>query len=68
MEIINPEGPVRLKRSRSQNMIAGVCGGLGKYFEVDPTVVRLVFVLAAFVSVGILAYIVMWIIVPYEEY
>jgi phage shock protein PspC (stress-responsive transcriptional regulator) len=49
-------------------MIAGVCGGLGKYFEIDPTVVRLVFVLAAFLSVGILAYIIMWIIVPYEEY
>ena len=68
MEIINPETPVRLKRSRYEQMIAGVCGGLGKYFEVDPTVVRLVFVLAAFLSVGILAYIVMWIIVPYEEY
>jgi len=68
MEIIDPEAPVRLKRSRHQNMIAGVCGGLGKYFEIDPTVVRLIFVLAAFLSVGILAYIVMWIIVPYEEY
>jgi phage shock protein C len=59
--------PSRLYRSRSQKMIAGVCGGLGEYFDVDPVLIRLLFVVTAFISgVGILAYLVLWIIVPFE--
>jgi len=59
--------PSRLYRSRSQKMIAGVCGGLGEYFDVDPVLIRLLFVVTAFISgVGILAYIVLWIVVPFE--
>ncbi len=48
-------------------MIAGVCGGLGEYLNVDPTLVRLIFVaLVLFTGVapGILAYIIWWIVVP----
>ena len=57
--------PSRLYRSRSQKMIAGVCGGLGEYFDVDPVLIRLLFVVTAFISgVGILAYIVLWIVLP----
>jgi phage shock protein C len=59
--------PSRLYRSRSQKMIAGVCGGLGEYFDVDPVLIRLLFVVTAFISgVGILAYLVLWIVVPFE--
>lgn len=56
-----------LYRSREERMLAGVCGGIGEYFAVDPTLVRLVFVLlGVFTGVGVLAYIVLWIVVPEE--
>ena len=59
--------PSRLYRSRSQKMIAGVAGGLGEYFDVDPVLIRLLFVVTAFISgAGILAYIVLWIVIPVE--
>lgn len=57
----------RLHKSRSNRVLAGVCGGLGEYFDVDPTFVRLAFVLLAiFHGLGILAYIVLWIVMPRE--
>jgi phage shock protein C len=58
----------RLYRSRKDKMIAGVCGGLAKYFNVDPTVVRLIFVAFAVLPGpnGIVAYIIMSLIVPKE--
>lgn len=55
----------KLYRSRRDRMIAGVCGGLAEYFNVDPTWVRLIFVL--FLILGgsaLLAYLIMWLIVP----
>ena len=59
--------PSRLYRSRSEKMIAGVCGGLGEYFDVDPVLIRLLFVVTALLSgVGLLAYVVLWIVVPRE--
>lgn len=55
----------RLYRSRESRMIAGVCGGLGEYFDMDPTLVRLILVTAALVGgSGLLAYILAWIIIP----
>jgi phage shock protein C len=60
----------RLRRSRKERMIAGICGGLAEYFEVDPTVVRIVYVLVSILSVafpGILVYIILWIIIPEAE-
>jgi phage shock protein C len=54
----------RLYRSTTDRQIAGVCGGLAHYFDVDATLVRIAFVVAAFTSVGLLAYIVLWIAVP----
>jgi phage shock protein C len=58
--------PKRLYRSNTDRMLGGVCGGLAQYFNVDPTVVRLVAVLGMFltVSAAFWAYIVMWAIVP----
>ena len=55
----------RLYRSRKDRMIAGVCGGLGQYFEMDPVWVRLLFILFFIgLGTGFLAYLIMWIIVP----
>ena len=47
-------------------MIAGVCAGIGEYFNVDPTVIRLLWVLLTIFSAGggILAYLIAWIIIP----
>jgi len=55
----------KLYRSRKDTMIAGVCGGLGEYFGIDSTWIRLLFILF-FILGGttLLIYIVMWIIVP----
>jgi phage shock protein C len=57
----------RLYRSRTDRMIAGVCGGLGEYFGIDPTLVRLLFVFAAlFYGPGVLAYLILMLVVPEE--
>jgi len=57
----------RLYRSKTDRMLFGVCGGLGKYLGIDPTIIRVIFVLLAFTGFGILAYIVLAIIAPLEE-
>lgn len=55
----------RLYRSQQQRMIGGVAGGLAEYFEVDVTLVRLLWVLAVFAGGGgVLAYIIAWILIP----
>jgi len=57
----------RLYRSRSDRMIGGVCGGLGKFLGLDATVVRLLFVLLQFLFPGTLVgYLVLLLIVPEE--
>ena len=58
----------QLTRSRSDYMLGGVCAGLGKYFGIDPTIVRLIFVLLAISGgSGVLLYIVLWIVIPRED-
>ena len=59
----------QLTRSRSNRMVAGVCAGLGDYLGIDPTVVRLLFVLAFFGLHGglLLAYLIMAIVVPEQN-
>jgi phage shock protein C len=56
----------RLYRSRDERMVAGVCGGIGEYLNVDPTIIRLIFVALGFTSIGtwLLIYAVLAIIVP----
>lgn len=55
----------KLYRMDEGKMIAGVCGGIAEYFDIDPTVVRLAWVLLSlFVGCGILAYIIALIIMP----
>ena len=57
----------RLFKSRDNRMVCGVCGGVGEYFNVDPTLIRLVWVLASlFGGSGLLAYIIAAIIIPEE--
>ncbi len=57
----------RLYRSRTDKQIAGVCGGLGRYFGIDPTIIRLGWVIAAFCAGGgIFAYVIAMIVVPME--
>ncbi len=57
----------KLTRSLDNRMIGGVCGGLGSYLDVDPTVIRLAFVLLALVGGhGILIYLVMLLLIPPE--
>ncbi len=58
----------QLTRSRSDYMLGGVCAGLGRYFGIDPTIVRLVFVLLAISGgSGVLLYLVLWIVIPRED-
>ena len=56
----------KLYRSKTDKKICGVCGGLGEYFNVDSTIIRLVAVLLIFMEVGILAYIIAAIVIPEE--
>lgn len=57
----------RLYRSRNERMIAGVCGGLGEYFGIDPTLVRILFVIGMLMGgPGLLAYLILLIVVPEE--
>jgi phage shock protein PspC (stress-responsive transcriptional regulator) len=54
-----------LYRSETNKVLGGVCGGLGEVFNIDPTLVRVLFVLAAlFGGSGILFYLVLWIVIP----
>jgi phage shock protein C len=55
----------RLYRSRKERKIAGVCGGIAEYFKLDPTLIRLAFILLiCFAGGGLLAYIVCAIVIP----
>lgn len=55
----------KLYRSLEDRQIAGICGGLARYFDIDPTVIRLIAVVLAFAGGGVLAYLIAWLIVPY---
>ncbi len=60
-----------LRRSKSDRIVAGVCGGLAKWLDWDPTVVRVAYVAASLISAafpGILAYVVLWFVMPEEGF
>ncbi len=60
----------RLKRSNREKMLCGVCGGLAEYLNVDPTIVRILYVLVSVLSVafpGIIVYLLFCLIVPKSE-
>ena len=58
-------GQKRLERSTRDRWLGGVAGGLAHYFEIDPTIVRLVFIVAFFgFGTGLLVYLVLWLVMP----
>jgi len=59
----------RLYRSRNKKVIAGLGGGLGEYLDIDPVIIRIIIVLTTiFHGIGLLIYIIMWIVVPEEPF
>jgi phage shock protein C len=59
--------PKRIYRSRKERWVAGVCGGLGDYLNLDPALMRLLWVIfTLFGGAGLLVYIIAWIIIPEE--
>ena len=54
----------QLTRSTSDRRIGGVAGGLAGYLGLDPTLIRVLWVIAAFMGFGIFAYILLWVLVP----
>ena len=61
-----PDRQRRLYRSRREKIIGGVCGGIAEYSEIDLTLVRVLMALFIIFGVGLMVYIVMWIIIPLE--
>ena len=62
---VSNDGIKRLYRSGNNRMLGGVCGGIAEYLDVDPTVIRLIWVIATvFFGIGLLLYIAAWIIMP----
>lgn len=59
--------PKRLYRSERNKMICGVCQGVAEYINIDPTVVRLLWVIFGFTGLGVFAYIVAAIIMPVQQ-
>ncbi len=58
----------KLYRSRKNKVLGGVCGGIAEYFNIDPVLVRILWILLCFFSagLGIIAYLIFWLIVPLE--
>jgi phage shock protein C len=58
-------GKKKLMRSSTDKKIAGVCAGLADYFDIDPTIVRVVWLLAVLCAgTGLLLYVILWIVLP----
>jgi phage shock protein PspC (stress-responsive transcriptional regulator) len=57
-------GPRRIYRDPDDRMIGGVCGGLAAYVGMDPVIVRILFILFLIFGIGLLVYIILWIVVP----
>ncbi|MBK6767202.1 MAG: PspC domain-containing protein [bacterium] len=56
-----------MRRSSQEKKIAGVCGGFGEYFSVDPTLVRVLWILAVLLGgTGLLLYLILWIVMPLD--
>ena len=60
--------PRRLYKSDTNRMVCGVCGGIGEYFGIDPTLIRLVVVLLSFMGSTLIAYVLAAIIIPSRKY
>jgi phage shock protein PspC (stress-responsive transcriptional regulator) len=59
------EGTKKLYRSNDNRWLAGVCGGIAEYFDLDPTLIRVLFILFGFVvGGGLVIYLILWLIMP----
>ncbi len=59
----------KLHRSRNKKVIAGIAGGLGEYLDIDPIIIRIIIVLITiFHGIGLIIYIIMWIVIPEAPY
>jgi phage shock protein C len=57
-----------VRRSRSERVLAGVCGGVGRYLGVDPVLLRIAFIILALANgLGVIAYVVAWVAIPEEQ-
>ncbi len=62
------DGPKRLKRSKTNKVIAGVCGGVGEYFNIDPVIIRIIMlILVLGAGTGVVAYLIAWLVIPEED-
>ena len=59
----------KLRLSKDDKIVAGVCGGIGEYFNIDPTIIRIIFVFSNFVLsfTPILAYFIFWALIPKDD-
>ncbi|HIT63579.1 MAG TPA: PspC domain-containing protein [Candidatus Ventrimonas merdavium] len=60
------DNPRKLYRSNTDRMLCGVCGGIGEYLNIDPTLIRLIWAVLACSGTGILVYILAAVIIPQE--
>jgi phage shock protein C len=68
METQAPTKPTRIKRSRDDRMLGGVCGGIAKHFDIDPVIVRIATIaLVCAVGAGAVAYVAAWILMPLDD-
>ena len=56
-----------LYRNNTNSKIAGVCSGIGDYFEIDPVIIRLIFLFGFFLGGGLIVYIIGWIVIPLKN-
>ncbi|MBA0127722.1 phage shock protein C (PspC) family protein [Haloechinothrix alba] len=65
----NPQNLKRIRRSKSNRMIAGVCGGIADYFGIEAIIVRIVLVATALIALGapLVLYAIGWLLIPEEE-
>jgi len=59
----------RLYRPKTERLLGGVCSGIGYYFDIDPNLIRIVWVVLTLLSigVGVIAYLIAWLLIPEEE-
>jgi phage shock protein C len=64
-----PAGGQRVvRRSRDERVVAGVCGGIGRYLGIDPVLLRIAFVILALANgLGLIAYVIAWVVIPEER-
>ncbi len=59
----------RLYRPKTERLLGGVCSGIGHYFDIDPNMIRIIWVVLTLLSigVGVIAYLIAWLLIPEEE-